>query len=306
MNFDIINFIQNNFETVAPSVISVAGAVVSAMFLRKKTGVETSTSEFQKIKAAKLGEVADELLDNGKITYTEFYKMKNYASIAKKADDLKEDKEIPQQDFGWHTRFYEACGNISDKDMQELWAELLASEVYNPGGYSLRTLDCLRNLSKEEAVLFQKICACSIRVGNTIALPRMGDIMGKNGITYDDIIKLEDCGLMKSDAGMSLGLEVNDGFLLLTNDDQWVLLTKKKDGVAKYKKLEIGEFLFTACGKELFSIVDQSLDIQEFSKILCDECQDFDFALGQIIENIDGKIKYALTSVTVTTEEKLI
>ena len=137
-SFDIVGFIQNNISTIAPSVQFVAGAVVSAMFLRKKTSIETGTKAFEKIKAAKLGEAADALLDSGRITYTEFWKMKNYAEIAKKADELKAEQaeKIPPQDFDWHTRFYEACGNISDDEMQEIWAAVLSGEIGNPGSYS--------------------------------------------------------------------------------------------------------------------------------------------------------------------------
>lgn len=303
MSFDIISFIQDNIGTLAPSVNYVAGAVISAMFLRRKTGIETSTSEFQKIKAKKLGEVAEQLLDEGKISYTDFNKMKNYAAIAKKADELRQEGKIPKQDFDWHTRFFEACGNVSDEDMQQLWAKLLAGEIYHPGSSSLRTLECLRNLSKEEALLFQKVCKCSVSIGNSVAVPRMGDIMGKNGITYDDIIKLEDCGLLKSAVGMSIGMDVGNDYQMLTNDGQWVLLTKKKAGVEKYKKLEISEFLFTACGKEIFSVIGKGLDLQDFCKILQDERQDYEFALGQILENIDGRIRYALTSLKVEMNE---
>lgn len=46
----------------------------------------TSTQEFEKIKAGHMKEVAIKLLETGKMTYSEYYKMSNFLEIAQKAD----------------------------------------------------------------------------------------------------------------------------------------------------------------------------------------------------------------------------
>ena len=300
-SFDIVAFIQKNISTLATSVQSVAGAVVSSMFLRRKTGVETSTEEFEKLKAAKLGEAAEMLLESGRITYTEYWKMKNYAEIAKKADELKEEetKEIPPQNYDWHTRFYEACGNISDDEIQEIWAAVLSGEIRKPGSYSLRTLDCLRNITKEEAKLFKRICDCSIRIGRTVFLPRFGGIMEKNGITYDDVIKMDDCGLLNSNFGMSSGVTVDSTYRILHFDDSEVLLVKLREGSAN-NRLTFRQYLFTAAGKELYSVVGSKTNIEDLHRILQDEYKDFEFACGQIIGRDGDRIEYVVTNVSVS------
>lgn len=294
--FDIVSFIQNNISTLAPTAQFVAGAVASAMFLRKKTSVETGTKEFEKIKAAQLGEAADMLLDSGRLTYSEYWKMKNYSDIAKKADELKEQQlqVLPEQSLDWHVRFYEACGNISDEDMQELWARVLSGEIEQPGSYSLRTLECLRNLSKEEAELFKKICDCSVVIGKSTLLPRFGGIMEKNGITYDDVLRLEDCGLLKSDVGMSVGMSVSENFGILTSDDRQVLAVKKREGNIK-NKLEMPQYLFTAIGRELYSVVGGKTNISELCKVLQNEYQDYEFTVGQVIAKQGNQVRYSMT-----------
>ncbi len=307
-SFDIVGFIRNNISTIAPSVQFVAGAVVSAMFLRKKTSIETGTKAFEKIKAAKLGEAAEMLLDSGRITYTEFWKMKNYAEIARKADDLKaeQEEELSPQDFDWHTRFYEACGNISDEEMQEIWASVLYGEITNPGSYSLRTLESLRNISKEEAILFKKVCDCSVQIGRLVLLPCFGGIMEKNGISYGDVIKLDDCGLLKSDVGMSIDVSVHNKYSLLSADDKYVLLVKKRDGNSK-NRLELRHYLFSATGKELYTVVGSDTNIEELCKTLQNEFQDFVFALGQIVNRNGDQITYAIItgSVSIVEGQKL-
>lgn len=87
MEFDIVKFVQQNIDAAVSSIQFIAGAVTSALFLRKRTSIETGTEEFEKIKAKKLDEAAELLLESGKITYSELYKMKNYGEIAKKADN---------------------------------------------------------------------------------------------------------------------------------------------------------------------------------------------------------------------------
>ena len=303
-SFDIVGFIQNNISTITSSAQVVACGVVSAMFLRKKTSIETGTKAFEKIKAAKLGEAAEELLDSGRITYTEFWKMKNYSDIAKKADELRTEQteEILPQDFDWHTRFYEACGSISDDEIQEIWAAVLSGEISNPGSYSLRTLECLRNISKEEAKLFKKVCDCSVLIGGSVILPKFGGIMEENGITYDDVIKLDDCGLIKSDVGMSIGMPVNSKYSILTTDDKHALLVRLREGSSK-KRLDLMDYLFTATGKELYSIVGSKTSIEDFCKILQSEYQEFDFALGQIVNREGNHITYSIMTLSVSKTE---
>lgn len=98
---EIITFLSNNIESMASAVGPVAGALFTAIFLRHNT----KTDEFEKIKAGKFKEAADDLLASGKMTYTEYYKANNFLTIAKKADHYY--KEHPRAgekityDFDW-------------------------------------------------------------------------------------------------------------------------------------------------------------------------------------------------------------
>ena len=80
---EIINFLSSNFSTVMTTVGAVTGSLFTAIFLRHNTAV----SEFEKIKSEQFKEVADELLESGKMTFTEYYKANNFLQVAKKADE---------------------------------------------------------------------------------------------------------------------------------------------------------------------------------------------------------------------------
>ena len=143
--------ILNQIPGFSNSVSLIIGSIITAVFLRRNTQAQ----EFEKIKANKFAEVANDLLESGKMTLTEYYKTKNFLKIAETADSMVQNKGDESSDkqysFDWFIRYYEASGNISDEEMQLLWAEILAGEIEKPSSYSLRTLDVLRNMSKEEA-----------------------------------------------------------------------------------------------------------------------------------------------------------
>jgi hypothetical protein len=52
---------------------------------------------------------------------------------------------------------------VSDKEMQILWARVLASEAEAPGSFSKRTLEMLSVLEKKEAHLFTSLCRFVVR-----------------------------------------------------------------------------------------------------------------------------------------------
>ena len=83
--------------------------------------------------------------------------------------------------------------------MQLLWAKVLAGEIKEPSSYSLRTLDVLRNISKEEAEYFVKIFNDSIKTeSEKYVISADHDYLLKNGINYSDILMLEEIGLINS------------------------------------------------------------------------------------------------------------
>ena len=174
------NIIQilNQIPGFSNSVSLIIGSIITAVFLRRNTQAQ----EFEKF-----AEVANDLLESGKMTLTEYYKTKNFLKIAEMADSMVQEKRNnsidKQYSFDWFIRYYEASGNISDKEMQVLWAKILAGEIENPSSYSLRTLDVLRNMSKEEAECFVKICNASIKTeSEKSVIPADQDYLSKNGI----------------------------------------------------------------------------------------------------------------------------
>ena len=94
-------------------------------------------------------------------------RMGNTASVAYRASELLSGVEaIPDQepDHDWTARFFNEVQDVSSKEMQELWAKVLAGQVQRPGSTSIKTLNVLRNLDKEIAEHFRLLCSMSIAV----------------------------------------------------------------------------------------------------------------------------------------------
>lgn len=296
---EIIMFIQQ-YGALASPVLTITGALLNAFFFRRKTKKAAQIQELEKVKAGMLQEAAEDLLESGKITYSELFKMKNFMQIAKLADEEFKKKglieELPEQDFDWHTRYYEACGNVSDEDLQTLWAKILAGEIRKPGSYSLRTLEHLRNLTKEEATLFLKISNKSLKIQYDVLLPSFPSFSEKSGIKFSDILRLEDCGLIKR-SSMSYTVSIGDNEGMLCHDEKYVLLAKRISGD---KELIIPGYPFTASGKELYSVIGCNLNFSEACNVLSSGISSHEFKVGQVLKIEGDRVTYA----TIKVEEK--
>ena len=205
---EIITILASGISGALSAVGSIVGAILTSVFLRH----DTATEESEKIKAGQFESVVEDLLSRGKMTLTELYKAKNFLEIAKIADGNNAQKAKifaeKSYDFDWFLRFYEAAGNISDEQMQDIWARILSGEINCPGSFSLRTIDVLRNMSKNDAELFNKICSYVIDVESDAFLPNYETYLEKSGITYSEIMRLGEIGLINSNGFLSLKITV--------------------------------------------------------------------------------------------------
>ena len=86
-------------------------------------------------------------------------KLSNVQSVIEKAKEhFIEGEPVSNKPVNqdWTNRFLSIVEDISDETLHQLWGHILAGEVKQPDSYSLRTLELLRNVTKEEAELFVK------------------------------------------------------------------------------------------------------------------------------------------------------
>ncbi|WP_195338198.1 DUF2806 domain-containing protein [Alistipes onderdonkii] len=100
---------------------------------------------------------ADEIANY--ILARETRKLENAKSVVENAKSYFTEGELVSNEpvnVDWVNRFFNIVEDISDDTLHDMWGRILAGEVKSPNSYSLRTLDLLKNITKEEAELFIK------------------------------------------------------------------------------------------------------------------------------------------------------
>lgn len=262
---DLISYFQNGLKAISP-VGPIVGAILTAIFYRKKV----RDAEFEKLKAKKFQEVADQLLASGYMTYTEYYKANNFLHIAELADkvynnDYKNQSNQNQKyDFDWFMRFYDIVGNISDGEMQALWARILAGELHQKGTYSLQLLDILKNFTQKQAELVNRVCSHCFMSEDKAFIPNDQEYSKFVGITYQDILDLDGLGLMNSSGIISLSANVKPDrpFALINNQLRMVVKCSGQENTEK--EFNFSQFPFTSAGRELIKLLGKRGSDQDF------------------------------------------
>lgn len=117
---------------------------------------------------------------------------------AKYIDPKKPNKIEMDNDFFWNT--VEHAKTISNDEMQELIAKIIAGEYNQPGTYSMSTLHTLKMLGKEELNVFEKICSLIIGLDDipqTIfqTIEQQASFMIESGIDFGTLQMLQNLGL---------------------------------------------------------------------------------------------------------------
>lgn len=197
-----------------------------------------------------------------RLAYQELSKQKNIESVTDFAyEQLVGEPDVPDEpvDADWMNRFFNSVAEVSNEQMQRIWAKLLAGEIKQPNTFSIRTLDTLKNLTAYEADLFRSICPLVMRCpGNRDKSIEdyfiLSDYFDENcPVEYYVLQVLEDAGLL------SINNFISIGFILSPGDIEYIKGVKSaikatNTGSSPAQISHLAFFLTTA-GKELFSLI---------------------------------------------------
>ena len=219
-----------------------------------------------------------------RIEFQEQKKQKNIESITQKAaQNLENESQVSDEpvDEDWTTRFFSYAEDISNEEMQELWGRILAGEIKRPKSFSLRTLDVLRNLSKDEAQVFIKFASLHIKSsGGSFILNFKNEklLEEKYGLNFNDRLLLEELGFITA----------NDlQFKVAKTDKQQrqvvfivgnTIVIQEKEENKPEQQLQV--LVFTKIGQQLLNLVKTTPDI------------DYIQLLATKLNRANGSIKY--------------
>lgn len=233
---------------------------------------------------------------NNRLDFQQNKKQLNIETVtAYAAEELKNEKEVTDEpvDEDWTTRFFNIAEDISNEEMQALWGRILAGEIKKPKSYSLRTLEFLKNLSKEEAECFMKFCEA--RVVSTdkhfIYNQDNGKLLEDEfGITFGDRLLMTELGLIASENNLEFSFRPtlqNKVTLILNYGNKGIVLYRGEN----VPKQPIKVLLFTKIGIELSRLVQQTPNQNYIEKI----CSSFNhenvkIEYGDLLETDKGQL----------------
>ena len=236
-----------------------------------------------------------------RIEFQERKRQANIASVVREAAAELGDKEVPnhEPDPDWTARFFEGVQDVSSEDMRKLWAKILSGEVEEPGRTSLRTLDILKNMTKEDAQVFRGICEYVI--DDFVFFPDEFETEHPN-LSYGKVIFLQETGLVFHSTFLSKIVKFderrNTTFFIYQN---YFLRIFSKDN---QKQVEVPVILLTGSGKELQRISEctpQPDYLQSFARFL--EENNCDLSYTRIIERLpDGGVRHTVPFVPIEPE----
>mgnify|MGYP000955842643 CR=1 FL=1 len=185
-------------DTLIKKVSSAVGGIFEPWQIKR---VAKAEAEASLIKAKAEIEITDlHRRAMRRFVEEESIRQENMEEITKKAlPQLESGSDPSRVEDDWVTNFFDKSRIISDKDMQDLWARVLAGEANSPGTYSKRTVNFLGDLDKKDAELFLALCRFGWFVGNFT--PLIFDVNDKiykdNGLNFGTLTHLDSIGLIQ-------------------------------------------------------------------------------------------------------------
>ncbi len=237
------------------------GLVYEPLHVRRMAKAEAAAAVIKAKGEAEAGDIAARAKD--RLLNREIRRQKNVEAVIGKAEShLPVEVTETEVDEDWTAAFFEHCQDIKDEEMQTLWAKILAGEVTHPGSYSLRTLALVKVLSKPDAHLFTRLCACLWSIANQLVpiVYQSGAMDSAVGLDFEELTHLDVLGLITfRDFGYSVTFNAPNE-------------TRTQIGVAYYgfsyilhlpeghKDLDVGKVLLSSIGKELAPIAGGTPD----------------------------------------------
>ncbi|HJA28427.1 MAG TPA: DUF2806 domain-containing protein [Candidatus Olsenella pullicola] len=131
----------------------------------------------------------------------EFGRSENLSSCLSFAQDVVgDDFDASGIDHGWFLKWSGHASEQCDDEMRVIWGKLLAGELEQPGTYTKRAMSILSDMSRDEALVFSRLCSASI-FANPQSNRSLVAVLRKDnaGGTYNDgLIKVEDLDTLSS------------------------------------------------------------------------------------------------------------
>ncbi len=240
-------------NTLIEKISDAIGGIFKPYQIKRTAQAEAEADKIRAVTQIEITELQRRAM--ARFFVEEANKQNNIETITRKAlPEVTEQAKPDQIEDDWITHFFDKCRLISDNEMQNLWAKILAGQANSPGKFSKRTIEILSNLEKIDAMLFSKLCSFAFSIGGYF-YPLIYDlkhsIYKDNEIVFTTISNLESLGLIHFNhlAGYILEDLKQKGFIAYFGSKVWIEFPNPEGN-----KFKIGHVLLSKAGLELASI----------------------------------------------------
>lgn len=243
--------------------------------------------------------------------YNEIKRGLNLRKIAIFAEEAAEElaKEDPTTserpvDPDWFSKWRGNAEDISDEQMQRLWAKVLAGEVSQPESFSLRALNLLSFMSKRDAELISKLA--DLNIGTAIVNVNQKYYDGI-GLPLHELIYLSDIGVLNAvSTSMGISQTLNFNELAMPTGKKSAVLIKvggfgllaiRREGQTQ-ASIELPIYTISQPALELLKLVKPQLNIdylRQIAKTLSSTGLTEEFLYGPIETLPNGRVEFANT-----------
>jgi len=169
----------------------------------------------------------------------------------------------PSED--WVNRWRDSAERVTDGQMQELWGRILAGEIRKPGAYSLRALETVKNLSREDADLISKLA--DFQVMDFVVKLNGWSFLDEHGLSFSELLELQELGILSGVE--SFGIEktfaqIPAGERTSIVFSHHVMMVTPPDGADKFSFPILS---VTRLGRQILSLAEQRHDLNYIGEI---------------------------------------
>lgn len=202
----------------------------------------------------------------------------NLSKAIMHADSLlsADNGDAPTKDVNddWMRRWRENASKTSTIELQQIWGSVLAGEIKEPGSYSLRTIEFIKNLSKDEAINIENLYKFIfrgriIRGAENNGSDELNEKEGK--LSFAFLNDMQNLGLISGVEAIGITTtyksDYNEKFLnyVLYNNNNKVLSIEHED---KEKELQFEVYLLTPLGREVMSLCQSEINVPYLNMII--------------------------------------
>ena len=196
---------------------------------------------------------------------------KNQGDILIRAEEKLNGKINNDIDYDWFNYFLDKTRLVSNDEMKNVWAMILAKESENPDSVSKQLMHVISIISPGEAKIFNQISKYTINIHTDDEQEFAPMIYYDDNIHFyderinnDELIGLESLGLIKKSSVGTL-------FFNLDNVKKDVFISYGEYDVkcdSSTKSIEFGPVSYTRIGLELYNLLDKEIDSEFYRNVL--------------------------------------